>query len=55
VFEKLKTILRLVKNDRRAQESVKQDDAVVSDRVIGNVLDLNDRFNRARYMDKDGD
>ena len=26
----------------------------LSDKIVENVHDLNDRFNRARYMDKDG-
>ena len=31
----------------------KKDKEPLSDRDVENVLDLNDRFNRARYMDHD--
>ena len=31
-----------------------QEDGALSEKTVENVHDLNDRFNRARYMDKDG-
>ena len=31
-----------------------EDEAFFSEEEVGNVHNLNDQFNRARYMDKDG-
>ena len=39
----------LIQRKRKAEGSGKED----PDRVSDNVVDLNDRFNRARYMDQD--
>lgn len=33
---------------------VSPEEEVLSQKTAENVLDLNDRFNRARYMDEDG-
>lgn len=37
-----------------AKKGASADDQVLSEKTVNNVLDLNDRFNRARYMDEDG-
>ena len=34
--------------------SADDQDQVLSEKTVNNVSDLNDRFNRARYMDEDG-
>ena len=34
--------------------SAHEQDQVLSEKTVNNVLDVNDRFNRARYMDEDG-
>ena len=31
------------------------EESVLPERIVENVNDLNDRFNRARYQDKDGE
>ena len=53
MLEGVKKVLELVKKDQEAAKQEKKEDKVVSDRTIENVVDLNDRFNRARYMDED--
>ena len=37
-----------------AKKGASADDQVLSEKTVNNVSDLNDRFNRARYMDEDG-
>ncbi len=37
-----------------AKKGASADDQVLSEKTANNVSDLNDRFNRARYMDEDG-
>ena len=37
-----------------AKKGASTDDQVLSEKTVNNVSDLNDRFNRARYMDEDG-
>lgn len=32
-----------------------QEDEILNQKTLDNVLDLRDRFNRARYMERDGD
>ena len=39
---------------KAAKKGASADDQVLSEKTVKNVLDLNDRFNRARYMDEDG-
>ena len=39
---------------KAAKKGASVDDQVLSEKTVNNVLDLNDRFNRARYMDEDG-
>ena len=34
--------------------SLTEDEGLFTDEEVGNVHNLNDQFNRARYMDKDG-
>ncbi len=45
----------LVRRDKKMNPSAREEEAeFFSERAVGNVQDLNDRFNRARYMDQDG-
>ena len=45
----------LVRRDKKMNPSAREEDpALLSERAVGNVQDLNDRFNRPRYMDQDG-
>ena len=39
---------------KAAKKGASADDQVLSEKTVNNVSDLNDRFNRARYMDEDG-
>ncbi len=39
---------------RSEKKGTSEKDDVLSEKVVNNVFDLEDRFNRARYMDKDG-
>ena len=53
-------IIGFIISKRRAARSKDRHDPqeeaeALSGKVIDNVLDLNDRFNRARYMDNDRD
>ena len=40
---------------QRRRSSPKDEDELLSQKTVENVFDLNDRFNRARYQDKDGE
>ena len=42
------------RNAAKKGASADDQDQVLSEKTVNNVLDLNDRFNRARYMDEDG-
>ena len=42
----------LKRKDRR--DGAAQEEDLLSQRTVGNVADLNDHFNRARFMDQDG-
>lgn len=44
---------RDVKKGRVTPEQAEKD-VFPSEKVLGNIHNLNDQFNRARYMDKDG-
>ena len=45
----------LKRRDAREGPSAQEEtDEVFSEKIIGNVHDLNVQFNRARYMDEDG-
>ena len=45
----------LQRRDAREDPSAQEEEGVVfSEKIVGNVHDLNDQFNRARYMDEDG-
>ena len=46
-------IIGLVMRRRRSGEHPDTDEAL-PEKVVENVNDLNDTFNRARYMDQDG-
>lgn len=53
-------IIGLIMTKRKAARSKDKHDPqeeaeVLPEKVLDNVLDLNDRFNRARYMDTDQD
>ncbi len=39
---------------RDAKRGEASPEEVLSQQVVGNVADLNDHFNRARFMDQDG-
>ncbi len=39
---------------RRDPSAQEEESAFFSEKELGNVQDLNDHFNRARYMDEDG-
>ena len=39
---------------RAAKGEAPQENDVLSEETVDNVLNLNDRFNRARYQDEDG-
>ena len=51
-------LIGLIQSRREAAKGKKdpasREAEMLSDKTVENVLDLNDRFNRARYMDKDG-
>ena len=49
MLENVKKVIEMVKKD---QEAAKEEE-LLSERTVENVLDLNDRFNRARYMEED--
>ena len=42
------------RNAAKKCASADDQDQVLSEKTVNNVSDLNDRFNRARYMDEDG-
>ena len=42
------------RNARKNPASQTEDEPFLSEEEVGNVHNLNDQFNRARYMDKDG-
>jgi hypothetical protein len=42
------------RNAAKKVASADDQDQVLSEKTVNNVSDLNDRFNRARYMDEDG-
>lgn len=42
------------RNSAKKGASADDQDQVLSEKTVNNVLDVNDRFNRARYMDEDG-
>ena len=42
------------RNAAKKGASADDQDQVLSEKTVNNVSDLNDRFNRARYMDEDG-
>ena len=42
------------KRDAKTDPDRREDEAFFSEKEAANVQDLNDRFNRARYMDRDG-
>ncbi len=45
----------LKRRDARENPSAPgEDESFFSEKEVGNVQDLNDHFNRARYMDEDG-
>lgn len=45
----------LKRRDARRDPSAREEEsAFFSEKELGNVQDLNDHFNRARYMDEDG-
>ena len=39
---------------KKKPEEYRKAEEMLSQRTVDNVNDLNDRFNRARYMDQDG-
>ena len=51
-------LIGLIQRKRNAAKGrtdpAEQEAEVLAEKVVDNVADLNDRFNRARYMDKDG-
>ena len=47
--------LILRKRNAARGEADPAEEEFLSDKTVENVYDLNDRFNRARYMDKDGE
>lgn len=55
LFDNLKKVAELVKKDREAAKKEQKDTELLPQSVVDNVNDLGDRFNRARYMDKDGE
>lgn len=48
--------LIMIRRDRKKNKTVpsEQDGEVLPIKTVENVMDLSDRFNRARYMDQDG-
>lgn len=42
------------KREAKKGRAPSEEEAALSQKTVDNVLDLNDRFNRARYMDEDG-
>ena len=40
---------------RMRKASPEEKEEILSRKTVDNVLDLNDRFNRARYQNKDGE
>ena len=44
-------IIGLIQRKRKAAQAGSADEEV--DKAVNNVIDLNDKFNRARYMDQD--
>ena len=46
--------LWMKKRDAEKGSGAKEDGTFFSEEEVGNVNNLNDRFNRARYMDGDG-
>ena len=48
--------LWMKKRDARKNPSAREeeDEEIFSEKVLGNVHNLNDPFNRARYMNRDG-
>ena len=47
-------LIQRKRNAARGEEDPAEEE-FLSDKTVENVHDLNDRFNRARYMDKDGE
>lgn len=43
-----------LKKRETAKTAGQKEDDVLSQKTVENVNDLNDQFNRARYMDEDG-
>ncbi len=50
----LLAILGFLLKRKDVRDGADQEEDVLSQRTVGNVADLNDDFNRARYMDQDG-
>ena len=50
----LLAILGFFLKRRDVRDGADQEEDVLSQRTVGNVADLNDDFNRARYMDQGG-
>ena len=46
--------LILTKRDAAKGKAAPPQTEVIPEKTLNNVLDVQDRFNRARYMDKDG-
>ncbi len=44
----------MARRAKKKGEDFPEQEEVLSEKTVGNVQDLNDRFNRARYMDEDG-
>ena len=41
-------------NAKKAPSEKTEEERALSEKTVNNVFDLEDRFNRARYMDQDG-
>ena len=55
VFGIIGAVMAIVAKKRKtAPEPEPEDNDVLPEKVVENVADLNDRFNRARYMSEDG-
>ena len=50
----LLAILGFFLKRKDVRDGADQEEDVLSQRTVGNVADLNDHFNRARSMDRDG-
>ena len=54
MLESIKQVAEAVRKDLEAVKAEQEGAELLPERTVKNVADLNDRFNRARYMSEDG-